>query len=172
MGAGRFVLPAVCCRCVGPADDVFSISSNYSSSVLLDQTHVTTTTHTLQVPYCSSCSAAAKRTQRISLVVFLAIALLAVFVARWLPSGVALWVTLPAIVMALSAWPVAAAMTRPAKVAKNGLPLFESGEYQLLFEEANNLGSDAYGVADGFTRDMHVAEARTRRESRDPPSRV
>jgi len=165
------VLPQVCCKCLGTPDQIYRISTSYSSSVLLDQTQVTTTTYTLSVPYCAQCSARAKRLAAFIALACLSVAVIVWFVARFfLPAGVRPWVVAAAILLAIGSIPGALMASEPAKVTKNGLPLFDNGEYQLRFEEANRLEPDAYGPVDRFARDINVEEARLKREGTLPRS--
>ena len=170
MNTRPLVLPNVCCKCLGAPDTAYTISTSYQSSVLLDQTQVTTTTYTLPVPYCAGCAAKAKRNAVIAAALILSAAFATWYLARFLSSGIRPWLSAAAIVVALGAAPAAMEIVRPAKVTKNGLPLFDNGEYQMLFEEANGLDPDAYGIADRFARDVNVGDAQLKREKKRPPA--
>jgi hypothetical protein len=45
-------------------------------------------------------------------------------------------------------------LSKPGKVTKKGIPLFEDPQYQSKFEEANKIDPEGYGVMDQLYKDM------------------
>jgi hypothetical protein len=45
-------------------------------------------------------------------------------------------------------------LSKPGKVTKRGIPLFENPQYQSKFEEANNIDPQSYGIMDQLYKDL------------------
>jgi len=154
MEPAKFLLPQMCCKCLEPAEKTYTLGGvygGYDRSTTMHQT----TTYTLEAPICDRCSRGITRMKLwgVALLVLIPVVgqiLSRVFIGRLTP-----WFGIGGIVLGIVVCATLWELSKPGKVAKKGIPLFNNPQYQSKFEEANNIDPASYGLMDQFTRDLN-----------------
>ena len=167
MEPAKFVLPQVCCKCLGQAEETFAIGGEYGG---YDRNSTTyrTTYFTLKAPICAQCSRGITRMKLWGVTLLVIIPTVAWLLVRFFLSGsqLAPWFVGGGIFLGICACAGFWDASKPGKVIKKGMPYFYNWEYQIKFEEANDICAESYGFMDALHRDVNRAAEEERRKEK------